>query len=203
MKPVVLAFCAMAAPAMADDYPYPGVFTTIVSTTAPADGPLQCAFNFFLQDHSGTGNDYVLDRKVWKEKGVVSFVPVDHFVCTYDAKNLTEDCQFSEVAYPDGPTALYTKLIQITPDNTTLAIFNDKISRLAYVLHGATDAQVPIFHYLHCGFFDEATLKPYLGHEASSLSPAEAAADLADPFDGDTSGAMRQMARDIIAKVGR
>lgn len=203
MKAFVLAFCLSGAPAFANDYPYPGIFTTVTTPSAAADGPLQCAFNFFLQDHDGVGNDYVLDRKAWTNTGVVSFVPVDHFVCTYDAKTMSEDCQFSQVAYPDGPTALYTKLIQITPDRTTLTIFNDKFSRLAYVRHGSNDSKEQLFTYLRCSFLTEAAVAPYLAKDASSFTPDEAGADLADPFDGDNSGAMRKIARDVIAKIAR
>ncbi len=127
---------------MAEDYPYPGVFTIDFTPGILTDeDQLSCAFNFLVQDGTGKGVDYTLDRAKWEASKRTSYVPADRFTCTFDTARRTEDCSFSDVAYVDGYEKTYGAVLSADPEQTTFAVFLDQKEHLGFLVQAPSERE--------------------------------------------------------------
>ncbi len=96
------AGCFLATPAVAEDYPYPGVFTNFQRSEYNAFSPtlkeVACYEHLFIQDEKGDFTTYVLDGLQWLRDRKIVYLVLSKGHCDFFPRAGIEQCSIEDAS---------------------------------------------------------------------------------------------------------
>ena len=154
---------AGAAPALADDYPFSGVFVAPIDEVPAADKQLLCGYNFFVQNNDGTFINYHLDLPAYEKDGTIRFVTYTRGHCKIEDK--VETCTTDWDSDPKYIGEVYFDIIaEVGAESVKIAYFDT-----ADEARANADKAEPTDTFYRCPF-DEAAIAKYRTETVSTLT---------------------------------
>jgi hypothetical protein len=160
---LVLLGQLVAAPALADRYPFSG-FYALEKADAPHAG---CAFDVLHQSESGAFSGYLFDKPHWDKKNEARFLRYKQGTCTFDSKTGIDRCVTHAHSINDVSSA--------KPDSAKVTVINaDAVAMLTLGEddHAAALPDLPPFLFRRCPY-EAAQIAPRLLDHAAGYTKSE------------------------------
>ena len=122
----LMALCA--GPALAEEYPFSGLFTIADGPRSAEDVARHCALSFVEQRSDGDWFVYHVDLDGFRTDRSIRFVQVANGHCDYDGQTGAETCvTLSDAAFPEAVgTTVFDLVTEIAPDRVGTVFFADR-----------------------------------------------------------------------------
>jgi hypothetical protein len=202
----LFAILTSVSTAKAEQYPYSGYFTVRSQDTPATMLQAACAIDFFKKELDGTALNYILDEKLYKKDGTVSYIVSDKTTCTYVSLSGIDSC-IAELYHRDGIASrvFFISYERLPGDNVQAVLFTvlDDI----YAFLRSSDKVVPSSNYpsakrynIHrCEGFTDETITRHLTQKRNTLSPDETISYFSKPIDKEAI----PMILDVMQKIGK
>lgn len=173
----------VAFPALADNYPFSGLFWPAFETVDKTDLDRRCALTFLEQKADGTWTSYHADLDRFRTTGEIRYLTMAQGACQFTPQTKVETCLVTlDHSYPELEGATFYDVILALADDKVETVMIEAASGWETVMQdaGSSDAGIAM-NYLRCPFSPEA-LTSRISPEATTLS-ADALNALRNPSD--------------------
>lgn len=182
LTPLLLLTLA-AQPALAEDYPYSGIYWPSFGGLDPTNLDRRCALTFLDQRADGTWAVYHADLDQLKASGEVRYLKLSEGECAFTPETKVEACLVRlDHSYPEGAGAVFYDVVLGQTEDYIETVMIEAASGWETAMQeaGTSDAGTTM-NYLRCPFPAEAMLSR-ISPDATTLS-AEALNELRFPSD--------------------
>lgn len=190
----------------AEQYPYSGYFTVRSEDTPATMLQAACAIDFFKKELDGTALNYILDEKLYKKDGTVSYIISDKTTCAYVSLSGIDSC-FAELYHRDGIASrvFFISYERLPGDNVRAVLF--RVLDDIYAFLRSSEKVIPSSNYpsakrynIHrCEGFTDETITRHLTQKRNALSRDETVSYFSKPIDKETI----PMVLDVMQKIGK
>lgn len=157
-----------ATAALAEEYPFSGLFVFPPDDLSASDAPLLCGYNFFAQNSDGSYQNYHLDLPAYRKDGTIRFLIYTRGQCIAE-NGRVETCTPSWDADKSLPNQAFMDVIkEIRPDKVIVSLFDTIEDARSFFATGKPDP-TGSSTYVRCPY-DSAAIAKYRTDQASTLS---------------------------------
>ncbi|MGL4239025.1 hypothetical protein [Tabrizicola sp.] len=163
-----------ASAAIAEDYPFSGLFWPAAAEVSIENLDAHCALSFLEQRKNGEWFIYHVDLEEFRKSKAIKYFQLASGKCTYAAATKVESCTtIEDKSYPEGAGQVFLDVVtSISEDRVETMGFADFPALISAVVDGKVSESGLPQNYLRCPYPEEAVMSR-VAPETTSASVEE------------------------------